>query len=186
MVNFFFFFFLVLICFSKKKQPENNSEFIQNIFTLFLPKKTSIYTNRTKQNNKKKRTSTLPMKRTEGTLSFRTQQTEVLSKNQEFRFHPFCTYLQVFFFSCPPQKELGCPGLAATPERQQGQPRGLAAWLLARCVARSSANQPKTCRPPAAPASPGETPAPNPPQLRPAGLCSLGDLQVGIWGGFFY
>lgn len=38
------------------------------------------------------------MKRTEGTLSFRTQQTEVLSKNQEFRFHPFCTYLQVFFF----------------------------------------------------------------------------------------
>lgn len=32
-------FFLVLIFFLRKKQQENNSEFIQNIFTLFLPKR---------------------------------------------------------------------------------------------------------------------------------------------------
>lgn len=47
-VNFFFssHFFL------RKKQQENNSEFIQNIFTLFLPKKTSIYTNGNRIKNK--------------------------------------------------------------------------------------------------------------------------------------
>lgn len=47
-----FFFFLVLIFFLRKKQQENNSEFIQNIFTLFLPKKTSIYTNGNRIKNK--------------------------------------------------------------------------------------------------------------------------------------
>lgn len=128
------------------------------------------------------------MKRTEGTLSFRTQQTEVLSKNQEFRFHPFCTYLQVFFFFSAARLRRSWAARGQRPPRSASRASHEDSLLGFWHAAWPDPQQinPKPAAPPAAPASPGETPALNPPQLLPAGLCSPGDLQVGIWGDFFF
>lgn len=56
--------------FLRKKQQENNSEFIQNIFTLFFSKKTSIYTNGNRNKTKQKPLPTATWKGLAVLLSF--------------------------------------------------------------------------------------------------------------------
>lgn len=153
--SFFFFLFSSPLFFFLRK---SNQKIIQSLYKTSLHyffQKRLVFT-QTKQNKtKKKKTKTkkeknqpnfnaFNEKNRRDTLHFRTQQTEVLSKNQEFRFHPFFTYLQGF--SAAPSNRNGGDG-AAELQPGWGQPlsrvRATVTLLLAQLWPDSFPSPPK-------------------------------------------